>query len=555
MIAVVPARGGSKGIKRKNLRFLNGKPLLFYVLQTLKTCKLIDDIVVTTDDNEIMHYVNQFGVKIHNRPPELAGDHVTLDPVVSSAVAWYEEVFEKKVDHVITVQPTSPLLTNKTLSEAIRYFTASDSDCVISAVDDTHLTWKIEQDRYIPNYKKRLNRQWLDKVLKETGAFVISKRHILDSGSRIGGEIKLFEMPAIEGIDIDTPNDWLICSALLKRMAIDFVVIGSNEVGMGHIRRSLTLANYWLGHDIRFIGLNLDDTVIELLKNQNFEVYNAGSYEEALKWIRDDSLVINDILDTTQQYIAQIKKKNTFVVNFEDLGDGTECADLVINALYEKANCPENHKYGYEYECLDERFLMVPSNEFREQCSRILVSFGGADPSNYTLKAIKALNRMQISYDVKVVLGPAYRQLTELTQYLNETVSIHNIKVLTSVTNMAELMEGIDLAITSNGRTIFELAAMGIPLISMAQNERETLHLFARYSKGVRYLGMGQKITPEELAAEIENIIHNPLNRRNMYNSIPSDSIRDGLSRVTGLIESNYWRWKRENDKHREEND
>lgn len=551
MIAVVPARGGSKGIKRKNLRFLSGKPLLFYVLQTLKTCELIDDIIVTTDDNEIMHYVNQFGVKIHNRPPELAGDHVTLDPVVLSAVTWYEEIFEKKVDHVITVQPTSPLLTKKTLNEAINYFTASDSDCVISAVDDTHLTWIIKQDRYIPNYKKRLNRQWLDKVLKETGAFVISKRHVLDSGSRIGGEIKLFEMPAIEGIDIDTPNDWLICSALLKRIVVDFVVIGSNEVGMGHIRRSLTLANYWLGHDIRFIGLNLDDTAVELLKNQNYEVYNVGNYEEALKWIRDDSLVINDILDTTQQYIAQIKKKNTVVVNFEDLGDGTECADLVINALYEKASCPENHKYGYEYECLDERFLMVPSNKFREQCSRILVSFGGADPSNYTLKTIKALNKIQISYDITVVLGPAYKQITELTQYLNETASIHKIKVLTSVTNMAQLMEGIDLAITSNGRTIFELAAMGIPIISMAQNERETLHLFARYSKGVRYLGMGQKITPEELSAEIDNVIHNPLIRRNMCNSLPSDSIRDGLSRVTRLIESNYWRWKHENDKHR----
>jgi CMP-N-acetylneuraminic acid synthetase len=140
MIAVVPARGGSKGIKRKNLRFLNGKPLLFYVLQTLKTCELIEDIIVTTDDNEIMRYVNQFGVKIHNRPPELAGDDVTLDPVILSAITWYEEVFEKKVNHVVTVQPTSPLLTKQTLSEAIKYFIASDNDCVISTVDDTHLT-------------------------------------------------------------------------------------------------------------------------------------------------------------------------------------------------------------------------------------------------------------------------------------------------------------------------------------------------------------------------------------------------------------------------------
>lgn len=551
MIAVVPARGGSKGIKRKNLRFLNGNPLLYYVLQMLKTCKQIDDIIVTTDNDEIMHYVRQFGVKIHNRPSELARDEVTLDPVILSAVTWYEAAFQKKVDRVITVQPTSPLLTKQTLGEAIKFFIDNDADCVISAVDDTHLTWKVEQNRFLPNYEKRLNRQWLGKVLKETGAFVMSKRHLLDTGTRIGGEVRLFEMPVIEGIDVDTPNDWLICNAFLKRMPVDFFVIGSNEVGMGHIRRSLTLANYWLGHDIRFIGVNLDNTAVDLIRNQNFEVYNASSYEEVAKWVREDCLVINDILDTTREFIAKLKQKNTFVINFEDLGDGNDCANIVINALYERANAPENHKYGYEFECLDERFLMVSSNQFKEHFSRILVSFGGADPSNYTLKTIKALNKMQTSYDVTVVLGPAYQQKVELKKYLNETASNHTINILNSVTNMAELMEGVDLAITSNGRTIFELAAMGIPMISLAQNERETLHLFARYSKGVRYLGMGQTISPEELAVEIDNIIRNPAIRRSMYENLPIDCIRDGLSRVTGLIESSYWRWKRENNKHR----
>ena len=81
---------------------------MYYVLLTLKACKLIDDIIVTTDDNEIMRYVDRFGIRIHNRPSKLAGDEITLDPVVLSAVTWYEGVFGKQVDHVITVQPTSP---------------------------------------------------------------------------------------------------------------------------------------------------------------------------------------------------------------------------------------------------------------------------------------------------------------------------------------------------------------------------------------------------------------------------------------------------------------
>ena len=109
---------------------------------------------------------------------------------------------------------------------------------------------------------------------------------------------------------------------------------------------------------------------------------------------------------------------------------------------------------------------------------------------------------------------------------------------------MAMEMSGIDLGITSNGRTIYELTSMKVPIISIAQNDRETMHLFSRYSEGVDYCGIACNVRIEDIRRAVEEKIKYREKRYRMYVSLPAKEIRKGGEKVKGEILSNYWKWR-----------
>ena len=160
-LIVIPARGGSKRIPRKNVRLMCGKPLNYYALQNAKNLKtFIDvDIAVSTDDEELGGIVDKLGVTVVNRPKELATDRVTLDPVINHAMLEMEREHQVKYDIVITMQATSPTLQTDTLKRAIEFFQNSDYDTIISAMNNPHLSWREEDGLIVRNYEKRLNSQ------------------------------------------------------------------------------------------------------------------------------------------------------------------------------------------------------------------------------------------------------------------------------------------------------------------------------------------------------------------------------------------------------------
>ena len=552
ILAVIPARGGSKGIPRKNMRLLNGKPLIYYQLKNALKSKYIDDIVVTSDDEDILDYASNYDVYLRKRPSELAKDDVTLDPVIYDAVNYMENMLMKKYDIVVTLQPTSPLLRPETLDEAIRYFIENDLDTLVPVVDATHLYWREVNGKIVPDFKERLNRQYLPKRYMETGAFLISKREFIRENSRFGKKVDIFILDEIEGVDIDTPLDWLIAETLLKRLTIVFVVNGNEKIGMGHIYRTITLADRLMGHNILFLTWDSDEKALKLLKDHNYKVIST-SKENLLDVISDikPNIVINDILDTETEYIKKLKKLGCFVVNFEDLGEGADEAHLVFNALYEKTNPKPTHKFGYEYECLNEKFYLYPPIEFRENPETLFICFGGVDQNNLTCRVLSTVPDLikETTIDkIIVVVGPGYRYKEELDRIIANLEG--NIKVYQNVRNMPKLMKEADIAITSNGRTIYELTAMGIPTISIAQNDRETLHLFARYHPGIRYLGIACTVSDRDILEAIKEIANNHDLRKKMYLAQikASKIIRQGIERVINEIMASYWRWRNEKD-------
>jgi len=551
ILAIIPARGGSKGIPKKNIKLLNGKPLIAHIIETAKKSKYIDDLVVTTDSEEFSNIVSQLGVKVRKRPDSLAADHVTLDPVVVDAYQWYEKTTNKRVDIVITMQPTSPLLSVQTLDNAISNFLRGKLDSMISVVDDTHLFWKEVNGEISPDYKERLNRQWLEKRYKETGAFVISRKELLDEGKRIGRSIGVFEIPPDEAIDIDSPTDWYLASSLLNRMRIKFVLMADSRVGLGHLYRAISLSEVWFGNEIEFLLINSPQNILEIVAKRKINFKNLNNLSEVLSHVNEGDMIINDILDTTEDYMAQLRKKKVFVVNFEDLGEGNRYADLVINELYEKFNPPNNHLYGYEYAVIRNEILLKSPNDFSEKVRNILITFGGSDPSNLTYMTLMALKDFShdIKIKVKVVLGPSYERKNEVYEYIKKNSSLkNNVEVLENVTDMSRVMENVDLAITSNGRTVYELAAMRIPIISIAQNDRETLHLFARYSPSIRYLGIACNVSIDKIREIVKELVENYEARKKMFDSLLWEEIRKGMFNVVNIIEQKYRRWKYENN-------
>lgn len=536
-IAVIPARGGSKGIPRKNMRLMNGKPLIAYSIENALASAFIDTVIVSSDSEEIREFAQQYeGVIALDRDSALAEDVVTLDPVIYDAVLRIEQARQTSFDMVVTLQPTSPLLTAKTLDEALELFSSGQWDSMISVVNAPHLSWLLDEEgKPTPDYEERLNRQLLPSRYLETGAFLISKRYAVCETSRLGDQVTVFEVPEDQSTDIDTKQDWIVCEALLAKKTIAFRADGYRELGLGHIYRALTLAYDLIEHDIVFICDSHHPLGIEKLKGANMQVVEVANDEELLSWLdeRQIDIFVNDLLDTAPSYVQAVKERVGRFVSFEDMGEGARVADAVINALYEGASPHHNTYQGKKYVCLRDEFQAAIPALFNEEVSRILVSFGGTDPLDLTervYRIAKELNEEEVQVVFDFLLGPGYSNDSIVP------IEQQGIYVNHDVVRVSDHMRKADMALSSQGRTTYELAAMGVPAIVLAQNEREQLHTFAQMDNGFINLGLGSEVINEDIKTTITWLMAATSVRREMRNRMLANDLKSGISRVRQII-------------------
>lgn len=537
ILAVIPARGGSKGIPRKNVRLMNGKPLIAYSIQNAKACRLINDVVVTTDDEEIMGISKLHETPFIRRGEDLADDRITLDPVVFDAVQKMEEKTGSRYDIVITLQPTSPLLKSTTLTKAIESFLGNDKDSYISAVNRAHLTWSRNGNNYEPNYEKRVNRQQLPPVYFETGAFFISQRKCIQPESRLGENVSVFEVPEEEAIDIDTLHDWVICEQALKKKRIVFRTDGHRALGMGHIFHCLTLAYNLTGHDVMFVLDAKYREGLEKIASRHMPYTLVGSDEEFFSFLErwQADIIVNDCLDTDSEYMLKLKSLAGRVVTIEDLGSGAEHADAIVNALYQEEKPAENVYSGERYVCLRDEFLINQPKEFSEDVKNVLVLFGGTDPSGLTEKIYRLAIELNKSYPeirFTFITGGGY----DNEKHGIRTIEEKNIRVMNNLTRLSDHMREADLAFTSQGRTVFELASLGVPSIVLAQNEREQLHTFAQMHNGFMNLGLGKDVSPETIESTFKWLVDTKQIRSEMRELMLRHDLKKGINRVVDII-------------------
>jgi len=534
ILVVIPARGGSKGIPRKNLRLLGEKPLLYYSINNALNSKYNLDIFVSSEDDEILNTAQKFGAKIHKRDSNIADDKTTLDPVIYDCYIHTKQAVNKDYDLIITMQPTSPLLLSSSLDKAIsKILDDKNIDTIIAAKDATHLSWRSENNEFVPNYTERVNRQYLTPEFTETGAFLITRVSVMSRDNRIGNNVDLALLSGGEEIDIDTYEDWSLCEYYLKRKHILFVVTGNSTVGLGHVYNTLLIANDILNHQITFLVDKDSKMAFDAIKAKNYPVLmqNAENILDDIKNIAPN-IVVNDRLDTTEDFMKSLKKECDKVINFEDLGKGCEYADAVINAIYPEKHSVPSHYFGQDFFILRDEFILADEKIVKEKIQNILITFGGVDPNNYTEKVIKSINNYCVDNNIQinVIAGFGYDKYNTIKKY-------ENINVKRNISNISDYMLDADLIFTSAGRTVYEVASIGTPAIVLGQNEREMTHFFASSKYGFSNLGLGYNVTDEEIMNEFIRLVESFEIREHMSDLMKKQDLKSGRKRVHSLIQ------------------
>lgn len=527
--AIIPARMNSKRIPNKNIRLLNNYPMIYYAIRNALNSKYITDVIVTTDSPEIEIISQQLDVKCHRRASELCTDQTPLECVI------YDAMQGEEYDYIVTMQPTSPTLQVATLDHAIAYALEKKLDTLISVINKPGLHWKKQDSKIIPAYQNRINSQYLPSDYCETGAFFISKGSVTTKCNRIGEAIEIYEIPRDEAVNVDTFQNLALANLILQKKSVAIYVNGNNLRGVGHIYRALELADEFYSRPDIYYDKN--QTEKSIFGSTDHNLIPVNGLDELLVKIKDKNydIFINDILSTSIDYMIALRNclPQAKLVNFEDDGEGIYKADLVFNALYENTNLA-NVKYGSKYYIASKLFLFYQPIQIKETVSNILVTFGGADPQNYTDRILKIICKKKYAKQkFYVVLGRAKKNVDALMKY-NEC---GHIQILYDIKNMPEIMSKCDIAVTSRGRTGFEVAVLGIPTIAMAQNQREEKHGFVNHENGFNYLGLNP--SDNIIESNLDIYINMPKEERQHYHEmLLGKDLRHGRQRVMSLIQS-----------------
>lgn len=228
ILAIIPARGGSKGVPRKNIKPLANKPLLFYVLQAALHSKMLTDVVVSSEDNEILQVAESIGGNkvVLKRPHELAEDTTPDVPMLQHAVNTVEKQKNIHFDYVVQLHVTTPFLTSVDIDLAIEKLLQNEqADSVVSVfqVNSYHpiklkkiVNGKLEQ--YVEQFTEKTTsrRQDVEPVYKRNGGIYASKREIVMELGRVWGDYVVpYIMPEEKSLEIDSPTDFLLADLLM----------------------------------------------------------------------------------------------------------------------------------------------------------------------------------------------------------------------------------------------------------------------------------------------------------------------------------------------------
>jgi len=527
---IIPAVKKSVAFADDLIKKLDGVTLIQRAIDKAKAITSSNNIYIVTDSQEISLICERNGIAFaYNRELRLQSGDLIRD------LGFFLGTLVRKYGDFIILSPYTPTLRPEVIRTGYRLFQQMEYD-TLTTVREVHQRLYAEEKTLSDSSREVHNDK---RYLVEVNGFLILRSEVVKhplSRLRIG------TYPVDESIvEIRNYQDWWVCEKLLRRKRIVFRVIGSTEIGMGHIFRSLALAHEISNHEVIFVCDEQSQLAVNVIAGADYLVltFLEKTITKDIIALRPD-LVVNDMLNTDAEYVQILKSSGIKVVNFEDLGTGAGCADITFNELYDHPVIPgEAVHWGHSYYFLRDEFIGAKPMEYRDPPRAVLITFGGTDPNDLTLFSLEQILPACQEFHLKifVVAGIGYRHKESLERFIRKTGGVE-IECSFATGVISKYMENADFAVCSNGRTVYELGHMNVPAIVIAQNDREKTHVFSCRKNGFINLGLfSERKTGGLLVRNFRRLATDSEWRKQLVRKTSRFNFLENKLKVVGLIE------------------
>ncbi len=223
ILAIIPARGGSKGIPRKNLQPLAGRPLLAHTVEAALAASAVTRVVVSTDDDEIAEVARALGAEVVRRPAEISGDTASSESALAHVLDHLRDTEGYEPELVVFLQATSPIRRPTDIDDAVAALLEAEADSLFSACAVHGFVWRRSGDglrSLTYDHEHRPRRQDIGEDLLENGSIYVFKPWVLrEHGNRLGGQIAVYEMDPLHSFQVDEPGDLELMERILQPRA------------------------------------------------------------------------------------------------------------------------------------------------------------------------------------------------------------------------------------------------------------------------------------------------------------------------------------------------
>ena len=503
-LIVIPAIKKNAAIPDQLIKKLNGITLIQRAIDTaLELANSVDQVLIITDSDEIGLIAQRNGITFKKDKALFLNSENIVTEVINRTKDFPQE-------NVLLYRANTPLIESPDLQSAYLKFLELNDSMLVSV--------KKEDRRIFSINNGRLLKTKIDNFCEEIGAFYIFNKGVVTKGNF--KQIPFF-VSSRKSIEIRNYQNWWICEKMLQRKRIVFHVFGSFEIGTGHIFHSLSLAHEITDHEIILVCNEKYELAVKKIASIDYKVIASKDEEKTILDLNPD-MVINDVLNTEKDFILKLKENGAIVVNFEDLGSGSSHADVVFNELHETPQKEGAHYFwGHRYLTLRDEFDNAKPNSFANRVEEVLIMFGGTDQNNLTLKTLKViLDTCQMKkIMISIVCGAGYVYLDKLTDFISKC-GYDKIELHQAIFHLSEIMERSQIAISSNGRSVYELAEMNIPSVIISHHKRELTHDFAKQETGFVNIGVFNENTSVDIRDAFTKLIDNKNYRLQLYQNM-----------------------------------
>ena len=531
LIVIIARESGKQNVSKQNLRLVNGKPLLYYVIKTAKESKNCYT-VMSTDSDEIKQYGEFYQIPVLDRSKKLTKDDAKLIEIAREVLTKLEKK-GLKFKKCLILHPHFPLIKKETIQ---KFF--SNLNEKVSVIYGYEKQPDYNFGTIAKNSDLNISSKKTVKIIKII-SFDCQKLDNIKNKNNIFG----LKISSEEIFTPDNYHKFASLESVLKRKKIVVRVDADINIGLGHVYNMLTVLNNIRNEDLLIVMNDKKNLGLKKFREHLYTVKTYSNENEFWKIIRSfkPDIIFNDILDTTANYIKKLKKERIFVVNFEDLGPGRKFADLVFNPIFESKKPLKNEYYGPNYACIREEFRVFKRKKIRRYVKNIAITLGGVDKNNNTLKILSVIKKFELlkNVKIKIILGLGYKQKKKLLEQTNEMNKMdYKIKIVEKVNLLSKYLIDCDFVIASNGRTVFEIASLNIPLISLSVNKREQQHNFVRKSNVGYHLDYTNNFE-YKLKSNIEDMMYFSIRKKKIKN-LEKENLQKGITTVTRKIMTEY---------------